>query len=95
MANIEIYTWFTCPYCRRAKQLLEHKGVNYTEHEIDGDEAARERMVARGTNGQRSVPQIFINDQHLGGSDDLFALEMQGKLDQLLTQPEEAEVLVP
>ncbi len=84
MANVEIYTWSTCPFCRRAKQLLDRKGVNYTEYVLDGDEAARDAMVARGTNGRRSVPQIFINDRHIGGNDDLQALERQGQLDELL-----------
>lgn len=84
MANVEIYIWSTCPFCRRAKQLLDRKQVAYTEHVLDGDEAARDRMVARGTNGRRSVPQIFINDRHVGGSDDLYALERQGELDELL-----------
>ncbi len=83
MAHVEIYTWSTCPFCRRAKKLLDQKGVTYIEYDID-DEAAREAMVARGTNGQRTVPQIFINDQHIGGSDDLYRLEQTGKLDQLL-----------
>ncbi|MEM9006306.1 MAG: glutaredoxin 3 [Cyanobacteria bacterium P01_F01_bin.86] len=87
MANVEIYTWSTCPFCRRAKQLLDQKGVTYTEYPVDGDEAARDAMVARGTHGRRSVPQIFINDKHIGGSDDLYSLERQGQLDTLLTQP--------
>ena len=86
MANVEIYTLSTCPFCRRAKQLLDQKGVNYTEYPVDGDEAARDAMVTRGTNGRRSVPQIFINDQHIGGSDDLYELEHQGQLDELLAQ---------
>ncbi len=84
MANIEIYTWSTCPFCRRAKHLLDQKEVPYTEYIIDGDELARDAMVARGTNGRRSVPQIFIDDQHIGGSDDLYDLEQEGKLDALL-----------
>ena len=84
MANVEIYTWSACPFCRRAKQLLDRKGVNYTEYVLDGDEAARDAMVARGTNGRRSVPQIFINDRHIGGNDDLQALERQDQLDDLL-----------
>lgn len=88
MANVEIYTWSTCPFCRRAKQLLNQKGVTYTEYDIDDDETAREAMVARGTNGQRTVPQIFINDQPIGGSDELYQLEQQGKLDALLSQVE-------
>ena len=88
MANVEIYTWSTCPYCRRAKQLLDQKNVAYTEYVIDGDEAARDAMVARGTGGRRSVPQIFINDRHIGGNDDLYTLEHQGNLDTLLSQAE-------
>ncbi|MDJ0708353.1 MAG: glutaredoxin 3 [Leptolyngbyaceae cyanobacterium MO_188.B28] len=88
MANVEIYTWSTCPFCLRSKYLLDQKGVVYTEYVIDGDEAARDSMVARGSNGRRSVPQIFINDQHIGGSDDLYALERQGNLDELLGRAE-------
>lgn len=84
MANVEIYTWSTCPFCRRAKQLLNQKGVTYTEYDIDDDEAARDAMVARGTNGQRTVPQIFVGDQPVGGSDDLHQLDQSGKLDELL-----------
>lgn len=84
MANIEIYTWSTCPFCRRAKLLLNQKGVTYTEYDIDDDEAAKDAMVARGTNGQHTVPQIFIDDRHVGGSDDLYQLEKSGKLDELL-----------
>ncbi len=84
MANVEIYTWSTCPFCRRAKQLLDQKGIDYTEYVLDGDEAARDAMVARGTNDRRSVPQIFIDDQHVGGSDDLYALEHDGLLGELL-----------
>ena len=84
MATVEIYTWSTCPFCRRAKRLLDQKGVDYTEYVIDGDEAARDAMVARGTKGRRSMPQIFINDQHIGGSDDLYQLDAQDELDELL-----------
>ncbi|MDA0673438.1 MAG: glutaredoxin 3 [Cyanobacteria bacterium] len=83
--NVEIYTWSRCPFCIRAKGLLDRKGVNYTEYCIDGDEAARADMANRA-NGRRSVPQIFINDQHIGGCDDLHALERQGQLDPLLAQ---------
>ena len=82
--NVELYTWSTCPFCRRAKQLLDRKGVRYAEYTIDGDEAARDAMVARGTNGRRSVPQIFIDDRHVGGSDDLLELERTGALDEML-----------
>jgi glutaredoxin 3 len=82
-ANVEIYTWSTCPFCIRAKALLDKKGVDYTEYCIDGDEAARSEMSERA-NGRRSLPQIFINDQHIGGCDDLYALNSKGKLDPLL-----------
>jgi glutaredoxin 3 len=84
MPKVEIYTWSTCPFCIRAKKLLDKKGVKYIEYVIDGDEAAREKMVLRGSDGKRSVPQIFINDQHIGGCDALYALDAQQKLDPLL-----------
>ena len=82
-ANVEVYTWSTCPFCIRAKSLLNKKGVEFTEYCIDGDEAARAKMSERA-NGRRSLPQIFINDYHVGGCDDIHALESQGKLDELL-----------
>ncbi|HEY9817086.1 MAG TPA: glutaredoxin 3 [Candidatus Obscuribacterales bacterium] len=82
-ATVEIYTWSTCPFCIRAKMLLERKGIDYTEFCIDGDEAARGEMAARA-HGRRSLPQIFINDQHVGGCDDLHDLERQGQLDTML-----------
>ncbi len=84
-AKVEIYTWQTCPYCIRAKLLLWWKGVNFTEYKIDGDESARTNMAERA-NGKRSVPQIFINDFHTGGCDDLYKLDKQGQLDTLLAQ---------
>ncbi len=84
MAKVEIYTWQTCPFCIRAKALLDRKGVAYTDYKIDGDEAARQAMAARGSDGKRSVPQIYINDQHIGGCDAIHALDAQGKLDPLL-----------
>lgn len=80
--KIEIYTWSRCPFCIRAKALLDRKGVDYTEYCIDGDEAARDEMAERA--GRRSLPQIFINDRHIGGCDDIHALERQGQLDSLL-----------
>ncbi len=83
MPKVEIYTWSTCPFCIRAKALLNSKNVEYTEYCIDGDAAAREAMAERA-NGKRSLPQIFINDQHIGGCDDIHALERQGELDELL-----------
>lgn len=84
-ATVEIYTWQTCPYCIRAKLLLWWKGVRFTEYKIDGDEAARAQMAERSSQ-RRSVPQIFINDHHVGGCDDLYALDSQGQLDSLLIQ---------
>lgn len=85
VANVEIYTWQTCPYCIRAKLLLWWKGVDYTEYKIDGDGGARVRMAQRA-NGRKTVPQIFINDQHIGGCDELYALDSKGQLNPLLTQ---------
>lgn len=85
-AKVEIYTWQTCPYCLAAKLLLWWKGVNFTEYKIDGDRQARERMAERA-NGSRTVPQIFINDRHLGGCDDLYQCNSQGELDALLAEP--------
>lgn len=82
-ANVEIYTWSMCPFCVRAKALLSKKGIEFTEYCIDGDEAARATMAKRA-NGRRSLPQIFIDGQHIGGCDDLYALESQGRLDSLL-----------
>ncbi len=83
--NVEIYTWSTCPFCLRAKALLNKKGVEYQEYAVDGDEAARSKMAQRAQ-GRRSVPQIFINDQPIGGCDDLYDLESSGELDQLLNE---------
>jgi glutaredoxin 3 len=82
-AKVEVYTWSTCPFCIRAKALLKNKGVDFVEYSIDGDEDARDKMSERA-NGKRSLPQIFINDLHIGGCDDIHALNAQGKLDNLL-----------
>ncbi len=82
-ADVEIYTWQTCPFCIRAKLLLWWKGVHFTEYKIDGDEAAREKMSQRSS-GKRTVPQIFINNQHIGGCDELYSLDGQNQLDPLL-----------
>jgi glutaredoxin 3 len=84
-ARVEIYTWQTCPFCIRAKLLLWWKGANYTEYKIDGDAAARLKMAERA-NGRRSVPQIFINNQPIGGCDDLYRLDGAGELDPLLAR---------
>ncbi|MEM7580156.1 MAG: glutaredoxin 3 [Mastigocoleus sp.] len=85
-ANVEIYTWQTCPYCIRAKMLLWWKGVKFTEYKIDGDTEARNNMAER-SNGRRTVPQIFINNQHIGGCDDIYTLDTQNQLDILLAEP--------
>lgn len=82
-AKVEIYTWSTCPFCIRAKALLQKKGVDFTDYSIDGDDEAREKMSVRA-GGRRSLPQIFIDDKHIGGCDDLYALNAQGRLDPLL-----------
>ncbi len=82
-AKVEIYTWSSCPFCIRAKALLKQKGVNFTEYSIDGDHQAREEMAQRA-GGQRSLPQIFVEDRHIGGCDDLYALESRSQLDSLL-----------
>jgi glutaredoxin 3 len=82
-AKVEIYTWRTCPFCIRAKDLLRQKNVEFAEYSIDGDEAARAKMAKRAK-GRRTLPQIFINDEHIGGCDDIHALEAQGELDPLL-----------
>ena len=81
--KIEIYTKHTCSYCVRAKQLFDQKKVPYTEIPVDTDPKELEMMLLRAE-GRRTVPQIFINDQGIGGCDDLYALEKAGKLDDLL-----------
>lgn len=83
MANIEIYSSFTCPFCHRAKALLKQKGVDFTEHNVTLGGALKAEMIKRA-NGARTVPQIFIDDKHIGGCDDLFALDSNGKLDPLI-----------
>ncbi len=82
MARIEIYTTPFCGYCARAKALLDSKGVSYEERDVMMDDKARAEMRARAN--RTSVPQIFIDGQHIGGSDELAALEAEGKLDPLL-----------
>jgi glutaredoxin 3 len=83
MAQIDIYTTFMCPYCSRAKALLEKKGQSYNEIDVSYDAAKREEMTQKA-GGVRTVPQIWINGTHVGGSDDLYALERAGKLDAML-----------
>ena len=83
MKPVRIYTTPICPYCARAKTLLKKKGVEVEEVDVFMDEGAREEMEAK-SGGARSVPQIFIGDTHVGGCDELYALEKDGKLDPLL-----------
>jgi len=83
MPKVEIYTTATCPYCMRAKMLLAEKNVAFTEIAVDGDPVLRGKMSERA-HGRTTVPQIFIGDRHVGGCDDLYALESQGDLDALL-----------
>lgn len=80
--TIILYTKGYCPYCKRAKALLSSKGVTFTEHDLVLTPELTEEMITRS--GRRTVPQIFIGDTHVGGSDDLFALDKAGKLDALL-----------
>ncbi|MEI9851676.1 MAG: glutaredoxin 3 [Sphingomonas sp.] len=83
MAKVEIYTKAFCPYCARAKRLLDGKDVEYSEYDITMDRAKRVEMIDRA-GGRTTVPQLFIDDRHIGGSDDLVALERAGGLDPLL-----------
>ena len=83
MVDITIYSTQVCPYCVKAKSLLTSKGATFNEIDISQDPALVEEVQIR-SGGRRTVPQIFINDQHVGGCDDLFALEAAGKLDELL-----------
>ena len=83
MKKVEIYTWQYCPFCIRAKSLLNKKNIDFIEYKIDGDESAREKMSDRA-NGKRSLPQIFIDDNSIGGCDDLYLLEEENKLDSLI-----------
>jgi glutaredoxin 3 len=83
MAKIEIYTKAFCPYCSRAKALLDGKGATYEETDISMGGPKRQEMIQRA-NGRSTVPQVFIDGKHIGGSDDLAALDRQGGLDPLL-----------
>ena len=83
MAKVEIYTTPTCPFCHRAKALLNSKGVAYEEINVAGNHDLRSAMTERAK-GRRTVPQVFINDQPIGGSDELHKLDAKGQLDALL-----------
>jgi glutaredoxin 3 len=85
MANIVLYTIMFCPFCSRAKRLLEAKGVSYTEIDIGMDSSKRQEMMDLAGGGH-TVPQIFIGDRHVGGSDELVALEQAGELDKWIEE---------
>ncbi|MDD3019658.1 MAG: glutaredoxin 3 [Alphaproteobacteria bacterium] len=85
MAKVEVYTTDYCPYCTRAKQLLDMKDVDYAEIDVSSDDVARIALVQKAQ-GRRTVPQIFINDKPIGGYDDMRALEDSGDLDKLLAE---------
>jgi len=86
VAKVELYTTMFCPYCARARNLLQKKGVNFSDIDVMVDDDKREEMITRA-GGRRTVPQIFIDGQHIGGSDELVALDREGKLDPLLGLP--------
>ena len=86
MAKVEVYTTSYCPYCTRAKSLLRSKGVTFEEIDVSGDSALREKMIEM-SGGRRTVPEIFINGKIIGGYDELRALEDEGGLDPLLSEP--------
>lgn len=83
MAKVEVYSTRVCPYCVRAKDLLKRKGIAFTEIDVSDDDEARMALVKRA-DGRRTVPQIFINGVGIGGSDDLHALDREGKLDAMV-----------
>jgi glutaredoxin 3 len=93
MVKIEIYTTRYCPYCISAKALLTRKGVAFTEIDVSGDPEERSKMVERA-HGRFTVPQIFIGTMHVGGSDELHALERAGKLDALLAREDDPVLTV-
>ena len=80
MAEVELYTTMWCPFCARARALLERKGVAYTNIDLDEEPNRRDEMIRR-SGGRRTVPQIFINGEHIGGCDDIMALDRAGGLD--------------
>jgi glutaredoxin 3 len=86
VAKIEVYTTAYCPYCTRAKALLKSKGVTFEEIDVSADDALREKMIEM-SGGWRKVPEIFVNGKIIGGYDELRALEAEGRLDPLLSEP--------
>ena len=89
MATIDIYTIRYCPYCHDAKELLSRKGVDFHEIDVSANRDSRTEMIAR-TNGRSTFPQILIGATHVGGCDDLYALEDAGRLDSLLAEAKES-----
>jgi glutaredoxin 3 len=89
MAKIDIYTVRYCPYCQDAKELLSRKGVSYHEIDVTGKRDVRKQMIQRA-NGRSTYPQIFIGAIHVGGCDDLYALDESGSLDSLLAEAKES-----
>jgi glutaredoxin 3 len=89
MAGIEIYTVRYCPYCQDAKELLSRKGVSYREIDVTGKRDVRKEMIQRA-NGRSTYPQIFVGATHVGGCDDLYALDEAGKLDSLLAEAKQS-----
>ena len=85
MANIEIYTKDYCPFCVKAANLLKQKGVEFTEYDVTRDADKQTEMMTRAA-PRRTVPQIFINGKNIGGCDDLYALQANGQLDDMLAQ---------
>jgi len=83
MAHVVVYSGPFCPFCTKAKALLDRKGVAYDEYNVREDEAKLQEMLEK-SNGKKTIPQIFIDDRHIGGCDDLYALNGAGKLDALL-----------
>ena len=83
MAIVEVYSTMWCPFCHRAKRLLDRKGIEYIEFNIDEDSLRKEEMLSR-SEGRRTVPQIFIDNCGIGGSDELVELERSGELDSIL-----------
>jgi len=83
VSKVEIYSSMWCPFCHRAKQLLQSKGVGFEEFDVDANPTLRNEMTQR-SGGRRTVPQIFIDDRHIGGSDELVALEREGRLSGML-----------
>lgn len=83
MVDVVIYTTNYCPFCVKAKQLLKNKGIEFTEIDLSNDEEGRIKLIEK-SGGKKTVPQIFINDKHIGGCDDLYNLNSNGELDKLL-----------